>query len=221
MKTSPHQQDRYSSISAALPIEIIPLSSNEGDWSVVHNRLCDRLRRSGVTVRTERLGPETTGIFDGTSITTNAHCDLETQCHNMGHAFGHIIQWSLAEPECQALYDALYRSKDQRQIDPVGLEQALEAFREYEVEASQYAAGLLIEIGCDWALPSFTLFARADIEAIVTYHRTGIAPIWTQFFDDWQAQVRNGQVTAPPFAPLAIPPFTPLSIAPQEVVRGV
>jgi hypothetical protein len=191
------------------------------DWQTVFARLERRVKDAGVTVRREVLGPETTGIFDGRRITMNATCDLETQCHNMGHAFGHIIQWSLHEQECQTLYDNLYRAKDRRAYAPQKLEQALSAFREYEEEASQYAAGLLLEVDCAWAIPAFALFARADIEAIVSYHRTGVAPIWDEFFATWREQVRLGTIRVAPFEPLPIPTFTPIGIAPQEVVRGV
>jgi len=197
------------------------LLSAMSDWQAVFARLERRVTAAGVTVRREILGPETTGIFDGTSITMNAACDVETQCHNMGHAFGHIIQWSLHETECQALYDNLYRAKDRRDEAPQELEQALSAFREYEEEASQYAAGLLLEVDCAWATPAFTLFARADIEAIVSYHRTGVAPIWDEFFAAWREQARLGTIQVAPFAPLAIPAFVPIGIEPQEVVRGV
>lgn len=192
-----------------------------GDWRSVFARLARRLSRAGVTVRREILGPETTGIFDGTSITLNATCDLETQCHNMGHAFGHIIQWSVAEAQCQVLYDELYRGKDRAAEAPADLERALLAFREYEVEASRYAVGLLLEVECAWAVPAFTNFARADIEAIVSYHRTGTAPIWDEFFAEWRNDVNRGTIHITPFEPLAIPSFIPIGIAPQQVVRGV
>jgi hypothetical protein len=198
---------------------VMPAAS--GDWQSVFERLEHRVVLTGVSVRREILGPETTGIFDGTSITMNATCDVETQCHNMGHAFGHIIQWSLHETECQELYDNLYRAKDRRDEAPAALEQALRSFRAYEEEASRYAAGLLIEVECAWAIPAFTLFARADIEAIVSYHRTGVAPIWDEFFASWREQVARGSIEAIPFEPLAIPEFVPIGIAPQQVVRGV
>jgi hypothetical protein len=167
------------------------------------------------------LGPETTGVFDGLSITTNSECDRQTQCHNMGHAFGHIAQWSLDGAHCQALYENLYRAKDRKPKDPAALERALDEFRIYEEEASAYAAWLLIDTGNSAALPEFTRFARADIEAIVSYHRDGVAPIWSEFFEAWKAQAARGEIAVEEFAPKKIPPFTPRPIEPQEVVQGV
>ncbi len=191
------------------------------DWPAVYSRLKMRIESAGVGVRSQSLGPQTTGIFDGTSITTNMECDFETRCHNMAHAFGHIVQWSLDEPRFQSLYDELYVSKETRQTDPDRLEHSLCAFREYEEEASAYAAGLLIETGNRATLPAFTLFARADIEAIVSYHRDGQAPIWQDFFASWKTQVLCGEIETRQFVPKAIPRFTPRHFEAQEVIRGV
>lgn len=191
------------------------------DWSLIHERLKDRIESCGVCVKSQSLGPQTTGIFDGLSITTNSECDLETRCHNMGHAFGHIVQWSLEGPRFHALYEALYAAKERKHEDPSGLERALQAFREYEEEASRYAAWLLRETGNTAALDSFTPFARADIEAIVSYHRDGVAPIWSEFFAMWQARAARGEIEVREFVPRPIPPFTPQHITPQEVIRAV
>ncbi len=191
------------------------------NWSAVFERLKNRIESSGVRVECRRLGPQTTGIFDGSSITTNSDCDLETQCHNLGHAFGHIAQWSLDGPRCERLYEALNSAKERRHADPQALEIALERFREYEEEASGHAAWLLQETGNAAALESFTSFARADIEAIVRYHREGVAPVWDEFFSAWRARAARGEIVVREFVPMPIPPFVPVAIDPQEVVRGV
>jgi hypothetical protein len=172
-------------------------------------------------VNRQPLGPETTGVFDGLTITTNSDCDLETQCHNVGHAFGHIVQWSVACDHCERLYNALYAAKENKANDPQALDRALEEFRRYEEEASGYATWLLNDTGNSAALPSFTHFARADIEAIVSYHRDGVAPIWSDFFAAWLAQVQRGEIDVREFEPKPIPDFVPRRIAPQEVIRAV
>ncbi len=191
------------------------------DWGRVHQRLKDRVEATGVWVKCQSLGPETTGVFDGLSITTNSKCDIETQCHNIGHAFGHIAQWSLETARCEELYETLHRAKDRQREDPPALERALDDFRRYEEEASEYAAWLLIDTGNAAALASFTPFARADIEAIVSFHRDGVAPIWSEFFETWKARVARDEIAVDEFVPRPIPPFTPQQIEPQEVVRGV
>ena len=191
------------------------------DWSAIFKRLKDRIESAGVCVRAVRLGPQTTGVFDGLSITTNSECDLETQSHNLVHSFGHIVQWSLERPRCEALYDALHAAKESKHRDTPALERALGEFRAYEEEASGYAAWLLVDTDSAAALTSFTPFARADIEAIVSYHRDGIAPVWSDFFADWQARAAQKEFNVIPFEPKSIPAFAPCPIEPQEVIRGV
>jgi hypothetical protein len=191
------------------------------DWPLICECLRDRIERFGVKVYARRLGFETTGIFDGLTITTNTDYDAETCCHNLAHSLGHIAQWSLDFPRFQSLYDQLNAAKAKRHTDPEGLECALRRFRDYEEEASQYAAWLFLEIGCADALPAFHNFARADIEAIVGFHRDGIAPIWGPFFDDWNTRVARGELKVLPFEPKPIPPFTPIAIEPQEVIQEV
>jgi hypothetical protein len=191
------------------------------DWTTIYERLKARVESYGIAIRAQRLGLETTGVFDGASITTNTDYDLETRCHNIAHAFGHIAQWSLQHDRFRALYDQLYAAKAMKHTDPAALEQALGRFREYEEEASQHAAWLLLETGCADALPAFVLFARADIEAIVGFHRDGIAPIWRTFFEAYQARVACGELRLQPFEPKPVPPFAPVRLEPQEVIQEV
>ncbi|HKI38343.1 MAG TPA: hypothetical protein VKA46_41220 [Gemmataceae bacterium] len=191
------------------------------DWANVYERLRARIEAFGVCVLARRLGLETTGVFDGLSITTNTAYDLETRCHNIAHALGHVAQWSLDYSRQQRLYDDLHAAKANKAADPAALEGALQRFRSYEEEASQYAAWLLAACGPAGALPAFTNFARADIEAIVAFHRDGSAPVWHEFFARWNREVRAGERALVPFAPKPIPPFTPRPIEPQEVIQSV
>ena len=103
----------------------------------------------------------------------------------------------------------------------MALEQALQRFRAYEEEASQYAMRLLLDSGNADIHLGFTNFARADIEAIVAFHRDGHAPVWHSFFDDWNKKASRGELKLRPFEPRPIPPFTPLPIEPQEVIQEV
>ena len=188
---------------------------------MVYECLKARIESYGVQVLARRLGLETTGVFDGLSITTNTDYDLETRCYNIAHSFGHIAQWSLDYPRFQRLYDELHAAKANKHADAVALEQALQRFRAYEEEASQYAMWLLLDTGNADILLGFTNFARADIEAIVAFHRDGHAPVWHSFFDDWNEKVARGELKLRPFEPRPMPPFTPLPIEPQEVIQEV
>jgi hypothetical protein len=189
------------------------------DWASVFERLKARIESRGVEVAARRMGLDTTGVFDGLSITTNTAFDTETRSYNVAHSFGHIVQWSLDYPRFRALYDDLHAAKARKGTDPEALRQALERFRHYEEEASQYAAWLLADTGSPDAVPGFTVFARADIEAIVAFHRDGAAPVWHRFFADWRARVDRGERAVCPFAPKPIPAFTPVRIEPQEVIQ--
>lgn len=208
---------RHSVLTRKIDVADRPVFSN---WVGVRGTLTNRIEAAGVRVEFRRLGAGTTGVFDGSSITVNSACDLETQCHNLVHSFGHIVQWSLERSRCEKLYDALYAAKAGQRDDRTELEAALGAFREYEEEASRYAAWLLIDTGNSRALPSFHLFARADIEAIIEYHRHGVAPIWKNFYSDWRDRYIRGEFELRPFVPKAIPRFTPVAITPQEVIQG-
>lgn len=225
-KADPHSQVLRSgtalerTVTMAASLQIARNRVREEDWACVLDRLTACIEGLGVRVESAKLGPQTTGVFDGASITTNADCDVETRCHNVAHALGHIVQWSVDGPRCEALYEELNAAKAARD-DSVRLNAALQAFRSYEEQASGYAVWLLAETGCEGAIESFTRFARADIEAIVTYHREGAAPIWSDFFTTWNERVARGEVMVQPFDPEPIPTFSPRAIAPQEVIRGV
>jgi hypothetical protein len=191
------------------------------DWSTIYERLKARIETYGISVLARQLGFETTGVFDGPSITTNTDYDLETRCHNIAHSFGHIAQWSLEYDRFRTLYDQLYAAKAMKHSDPVALEQALGRFREYEEEASEYGAWLLLDAGCPEALAAFTLFSRADIEAIVGFHRDGIAPVWQTFFEAFRRRVASGELQLRPFEPKPVRPFVPVRLEPQDVIQEV
>jgi hypothetical protein len=191
------------------------------DWANTYERLKARIEACGVRVLARPLGFETTGVFDGLSITTNTSYDLETCCHNITHSLGHIAQWCLDYAKQRRLYDDLHAAQANKAADPAALERALVRFRAYEEEASRYATWLIADSGCADALPAFTNFARADIEAIVAFHRDGIAPVWHEFFERWNREVAAGARALRVFDPKPIPPFTPLHIEPQEVIQEV
>ena len=190
-------------------------------WEIVYESLKARIEGCGVRVFARPMGLDTTGVFDGLSITTNTAYDSETRCHNIAHSFGHIVQWSLDYPAQQRLYDDLHAAKAHKGTDRDALERALGRFRAYEEVASQYATWLLMDSGNADALPAFTNFARADIETFVAFHRDGVAPVWRDFLSRWNAENVAGKRRVEPFEAKPIPPFSPRPIEPQEVIRGV
>src|SRR5207237_10401356 len=106
----------------------------------IYDSLKQKIESYGVAVHAKKLGFETTGVFDGLSITTNVDYDWETRCHNIAHSVGHIAQWSLEFERFRTLYDELYAAQAKKHEDTGPLELALLRFRAYEEEASQYAS---------------------------------------------------------------------------------
>ena len=57
------------------------------------------------------------------------------------------------------------------------------------------------------------------MEAMRVFHSTGQAPVWRDFFTDWNEQVRHGARTITPLAARPIPDFRATPIPKQEIVQ--
>ncbi len=86
-----------------------------------------------------------------------------------------------------------------------------------EERSSEYSVHVLDDIGHAWAIPSFTLFFRADLEAMTIFHRHGHAPIWPDFLSRWKTEVASGDRRIQPFAPRPVPKFQPVHFETQAV----
>lgn len=159
---------------------------------------------------------EKPGEFDGPSITINPLHDLEARCYYLAHSFGSIAQWSTDFQKSQKVFDDLRNARDKKGSRPQ-FDQALEAWRRFEEASSEHAVWVLREIGHLNAVPSYTVFFRADIEAMTIFHRTGKEPGWPEFFADWKERVERGEVRVESFPPRPVPRFQPARIEPQEV----
>ena len=76
-----------------------------------------------------------------------------------------------------------------------------------------------LEAGHAELIEPYTMFFRADLEAMRIFHREGKAPVWPQFFAAWKRSVASGTITVKPYTPSLIPPFVPVRIPAQEVVQ--
>jgi hypothetical protein len=65
----------------------------------------------------------------------------------------------------------------------------------------------------------YSVFFRADIEAMTIFHRTGKEPRWPDFLADWKARVARGEIRVEPFRPKPVPRFRPVRIEKQEVLQ--
>jgi hypothetical protein len=175
------------------------------------------VRARGIAVITKRLDVETPAEFDGLSITINAAHDAEARTYYLVHSFGSIAAWSADRPGVAAMFEELRAAKRTRTTDPDRLERALVPFRAFEERASEHSVWVLDQIHHGWAIPTLSVFFRADLEAITAFHRTGRAPVWPDFLAQWKAEIATGRRPATPFAPRPVPPFRPVRIETQEV----
>ncbi len=172
----------------------------------------------GVRVRSSPLQPEQAGAFNGVSVTLNSRYAAEELAYYLAHALGSIVRWSLSGDVVQGMFDELRAAKADKS-DAARLERAIQAYRALEIESSEFAVWLLAQLGHGAAVPSYTNFMRADLEALTAFHRTGQAPVWRDFFSQWNVEVAAGRQEVPPFHPKPIPSFTPVAIQRQEVLQ--
>lgn len=171
----------------------------------------------GVKVKERKLPPETPAEFDGPTVTLDPSYEASARCFYLAHALGSICQWSTDPGTARAVYGALRSAKEGKGARR--LERALADYLAWEERSSRHAVWLLADLGHAGAVPDYTVFFRADLAAMAEFHRTGVAPVWGEFYPAFAARVAAGEVEAPPFDPLPVPPFQAVRIEHQEVVR--
>jgi hypothetical protein len=172
----------------------------------------------GVAIATRNMDVERPGEFDGPSITINPVHDLEARCYYLAHSFGSICQWSTDFTTARRVFDEL---RDAKAAARTGsrFEHAVQAWRGFEETSSGYAVWLLQEVGHAGIIPSYTVFFRADIEAMTIFHRTGKEPRWPDFLASFKEAIATGEIQVEPFRPKPVPRFQPVRIEKQEVVQ--
>jgi len=158
---------------------------------------------------------EKPGEFDGPTITINPKHDLEALCYYLAHSFGSICQWSTDFGHAQKVFNRLRDAKK----NASGFEEALAQWRAFEEQSSEHAVWVLEETAHPEAVWPYSVFFRADLEAMTEFHRTGKEPAWPEFFADWKRKVAAGEIRIDPFRARAVPPFAPRRIETQEVVQ--
>jgi len=68
-------------------------------------------------------------------------------------------------------------------------------------------------------VPAYTVFFRADTEAMTIFHRASKEPRWPDFFAEWKQRVERGEVRVEPFRPKPVSRFRPVRIEKQEVLQ--
>src|SRR6478735_1972722 len=106
----------------------------------------------GIRVQSRSLGPERPGTFDGPSVTISPDYDRESRCFFLAHSLGSIAAWTADPERSQAVFDELRDAKETRDADPARFERARDDWSAFEEAASEYAVGLLGQVGHDWAV---------------------------------------------------------------------
>jgi hypothetical protein len=190
-----------------------------GDFGRLYAELSRRAGEYGVRVISRRLPPETPAKFDGPTVALDPGYDLESRCYYLAHALGSTAQWSADPSGTRAVFDELHAAERSRRADPARFERAVVEHLAFEERSSRHAVWLLMDVEHDWAVPGYTTFFRADLAAVAEYHRSGVAPVWREFYPKWKEKVARGEVTVEPFAPRPVLAFRAVPIPTQEVLR--
>ena len=185
----------------------------------IYTTVCAWARSKDISVRSTVLGPNKAGEFDGVSATMNSSYSAEERTYYLVHALGSIVRWSLSRAAVQEMFQELRAAKKTREQDPARLESAIDRYRAFEIESSEFAVWLLAELGHRNAISSFTNFMRADLEALTQFHHQGVAPVWRDFFARWNEDIRLGRRTVDEYQPKPIPNFEPRQIDKQEILQ--
>jgi hypothetical protein len=188
------------------------------DFSALLDAASAYARRLGIVVATRELAPTTAAEFDAASVTLNGQLDEEWRACYLVHSLGSIVAWRVDARGVRAMFHELRDAKTTRETDPARLDKALDNFRAFETRASEYGAQILNDIDAAWAIASFSLFFRADLESITMFHRDGRAPVWKDFLARWRSDVAAGLRELEPFRSRAVPDVPPVAIDKQEVL---
>lgn len=174
------------------------------------------VRFHGIHIRDKPMDVEKPGEFDGPTITINPKHERQALAFYLAHSFGSIYQWSTDFEHARKVFGDLH---DAKKDSADAFEPALEQWRLFEQRSSDHAVWVLSEIGHRDEIDPYTIFFRADIEAMTVFHRTGKEPRWPDFFAEWKAKVARGEIRIDPFTPKPIARFRPVRIEKQEVVQ--
>jgi hypothetical protein len=180
--------------------------------------LAEFVRSRGIELRTRNMDVEKPGEFDGPSITINPKHDRQALSFYAAHALGSIYQWSTDFEHAQKVFDDLRQAKETGG-EADRFEESLAQWRRFEATSSDHAVWVLGDIGHAGAIEPYTVFFRADIEAMTIFHRTGKEPRWPDFFAEWKQKMARGEIRVEPFHPRPMAPFKPVKIEKQEVLQ--
>lgn len=189
------------------------------DFEQLYEELRQWAGSRGIEVRDETLRADQAGVFDGVTFRMNRDYPIDERVYYLIHALGSIVRRSLSPDAVQAMFDDLRDAKPSKDSTPDRLDRAIEQYRLFEIESSEFAVELLRELGYPDVIDAYTNFMSADLDALTEFHRTGHAPVWREFFAQWNEDVTAGRRHVIPYAPKVIPAFTPTRMETQEILQ--
>lgn len=171
-----------------------------------------------IKVLDRELPDNQAGEFDGLSVMMNNSFGVEERSYYLLHALGSIICWSL-DSTVDEMFDNLRAKKKSKDADPAGFEAALARYRSFETTSSEYAVGLLIDLGYRDVVRSYSNFMRADLESMTQFHRHGQLAPWHDFFAAWNREVASGRRAVTPFRARPVPSFRARQISLQTIMQ--
>jgi hypothetical protein len=201
------------------------------DVDQLYDALGLRAVRYGIAIQRAKLADEVPGEFDGPTIKLNQTYDALERTFYLAHSIGSIAEWSFNREQTSKIVLELRNAKGnagrpahsrgshESSFDSGRLDGALAAYLAFESRTWERAVWLLKDIGHEDSVTDFTNFGRADMESMRIFHTTGKAPVWREFFEQWNEQVRNNLRTVEPFVPRPIPAFRAIVIPKQEIVQ--
>ncbi|MDB5340188.1 MAG: hypothetical protein JWN70_5807 [Planctomycetaceae bacterium] len=186
-------------------------------FAQVYDRLGGWAEAHSLRVENSVLAAGKAGQFDGITITINSFYAPDERTYYLVHALGSNVGWSLNKSGVQGMFDELREAKVEK--NSKRLEVAINRYRAFEDESSAFAVSILDDLGARELISSYTNFMRADLEALTVFHRCGQAPVWRDFFSQWNTEVSLGWKKVLPFQAKPVPPFLPLRIRPQEILQ--
>ena len=213
------QHAKLDSFRLRLAKELLPDWDHRVQCQEVEQALANWSKRHGVEFRRQRFAASKAGEFDGTTLTLNSTYSPCDRLYYGVHALGSIVIWSRDPATVQGLFDELRDAKKHRSEDPKRLAAAIERYRKFETESSEYAVWILEHISAGSEIAGYSNQMRADLEALTQFHEIGTSPVWDEFFTRWNREVASGERSVPAFEMKAVECFQAKTIEKQEILR--
>jgi hypothetical protein len=153
--------------------------------------------RLEVSINTLPNGAQAT--FDGTHIRLSEVASAEKQAFILLHLAGHAVQLATL-PEWREADAEIFNLRSYPQNEAM--------IRAYELEASEYGVGLLLELGKAELVPWFEKLAAIDLEYFIHFCKTGSSELSDTLLDPHSVSI----------APRPLPPFEPVRVKEITIV---